>query len=172
MPEKLCPSKKEAGKRHPRFSLLSLLPSPCAQTCQEARGQKSSGDTVGRVGLLDGSDENGEWTRGRGAGAEPLLKGLHRLPYSAGTLATLMLMGNAVPKCSLILGRAQTPRAPQVWQRTSHTPTLSLSVESSPEAKWKWLLDYPPFGWIICTIASVHYWGEPGGVWTVLGVPG
>lgn len=51
------------GKRHPGFSLLSLLPSPLAQTCQEARGQKSSGDTVGGVGLLDRSDRNGEGTR-------------------------------------------------------------------------------------------------------------
>lgn len=53
----------------------------------------------------------------------------------------------------------------------SHTPTLRTSMEISPKAKWKWLLDYPPFGWIICTIASIHYWGEPGGVCAVLGVP-
>lgn len=46
-----------------------------------------------------------------------------------------------------------------------------IQSEASPKAKWKWLLDYPPFGWIICTIASVHYRGQPGGVWTVLGVP-
>lgn len=43
------------------------------------------------------------------------------------------------------------------------TPTLRRSKDASPKATRKWVLDYPPFGCIICTIASVHYGGEPGG---------
>ena len=72
--------------------------------------------------------------QGRGGGAEPRLKGPHRCLCSAGTSATLLLLGDAVPECSFILGHIQTPRTPQVWQRASHTPTLSLSMESPPEA--------------------------------------
>lgn len=41
MPEKLCPSRKEAGKRHPGFSLLSLLPSPLAQPARKPEGKRA-----------------------------------------------------------------------------------------------------------------------------------
>lgn len=72
----------------------------------------------------------------------------------------------------LPLEMSPDPTRAQIWQGGSLTPALRTSLETSPQATGKWLLDYPPFGPMICAAASVHYRAEPGGVWTVLGVPG
>lgn len=136
-------------------SFLSLIPSPIAQTYWEARGQRRQGmPSAGsaRAGLR--RTENG---LGKGADGEALRtsrNSTHRhLPSASGHTAA----GDSFPECSLPGAVPRPHRAPPIWQGGPHTPTLRRSMDTSPKAKWKWLLDYPPVGWIICTIASDRY---------------
>ena len=94
----------------------------------------------------------------------PILTGRQSRPCSAVTRVHTAAAGRCLPlRVASAWDLPRPQRAPQTWRGGSHTPKLRMSTETSPKAKWKWLLDYTPFGWIICTIASVHYWGEPGG---------
>lgn len=114
-----------------------------------------------------GAEEDGEWTD-----AEALRtsrNGLRRhLPSAGGRTAA----GDSFPEGGLPRAMPRPHCAPGLWQGGPHTPTLRRSMDTSPKAKWKWLLDYPPCGRIICTAASDYCCGGPGGAGTVLGVPG
>lgn len=94
--------------------------------------------------------------RGPNGEAPPELPLPHLLPAMPTTPAAAG-QGHLPWRAAWTSGGAQFCLCTPIWQGGPHPPTLRMSTGTSPRAKQKWLLDYPPFGWIICTIASVHY---------------
>lgn len=118
--EKQCQSRKDAG-RDAWASSPSLAPISFAQTCQEAREQRSPGDAVGRVSLA----ELRSMDNGLGAHGEPL------------QLVRLWLETPSPVQPDLRIGTPRPHCTPRSRQGGSYTPTLRMSMETSPKAKWK-----------------------------------
>lgn len=151
-------------KRHPRFSPF-FLPVPCS-TCQEARGQKSSGDTVGGSVFWTGQTgmENGPGKRSR-------CRTLSEGPALAACALHCCCWEMPLPSAASSWDAPRPHVHPRSGRELAYTHTQPEHGAFLGQMEMAFSITHH-FGWIICTIASVHYWGEPGGVRTVLGVPG
>lgn len=152
-----------------RASFLSPIASPIAQTCREARRHRSQGmPSAGAAWAGPRRTENGPMQK---PCAHPgtACVGTCPLPVAAQLLETASLRAACPGPCP---DPTVHPGSGRGAHTRPHSLTLRRSMDTSPKAKWKWLLDYPPCGRIICTAASDHCCGGPGGAGTVLGVPG